>query len=101
MVFGSDQGLVGQFNEVLAEFTAESLGGMPGSKQVWSVGERVQNYLEQAGLSVAGNFPVPNSIAAITTLVGRVLIEIEAQRERGKVAEVYLFFNRPKSRRRL
>ena len=98
VVFGSDQGLVGQFNEVLAEFTAESLRGMPGSKHVWPVGERVQGYLEQAGLPLAGNFPVPNSIAAITTLVGRVLIEIEAQRERGKVAEVYLFFNRPKSR---
>ena len=98
VVFGSDQGLVGQFNEVLAEFTAESLGGMTGGKHVWPVGERVQSYLEQAGLPLAGNFPVPNSIAAITTLVGRVLVEIETQRERGKVAEVYLFFNRPKTR---
>jgi F-type H+-transporting ATPase subunit gamma len=98
VVFGSDQGLVGQFNEVLAEFTAESLGSMPGSKHVWPVGERVQSYLEQAGLQVGGNFAVPNSIAAITTLVGRVLIEIETQREQGRVAEVYLFFNRHKSR---
>ena len=98
VVFGSDQGLVGQFNEVLAEFTAASLGGMPGSKQVWSVGERVQGYLEMTGLPVSGEFAVPNSIAAITTLVGRVLIEIEKQRELGKVAEVYLFYNRPKTR---
>lgn len=98
VVFGSDQGLVGQFNEVLAEFTAQSLGRLPGSKHVWSVGERVQSYLEQAGLPLSGEFPVPNSIAAITSLVGRVLIEIEAQREHGKVAEVYLFYNRPKSR---
>jgi F-type H+-transporting ATPase subunit gamma len=98
VVFGSDQGLVGQFNEVLAEFTANALRGIPGSSNVWSVGERVHDYLEQAGLPVAGDFPVPNSIAAITSLVGRVLIEIETQREQGKVAEVYLFFNRPKSR---
>jgi F-type H+-transporting ATPase subunit gamma len=98
VVFGSDQGLVGQFNEVLAEFTAESLGGMPGGNKVWSVGERVHGYLEQSGLPVAGDFPVPNSIAAITSLVGRVLIEIETQREQGKVAEVFLFFNRPKTR---
>jgi len=98
VVFGSDQGLVGQFNEVLAEFTADSLRGMTGSKHVWSVGERVQGYLEMADLPASGDFPVPNSIAAITSLVGRVLIEIETQRERGKVAEVYLFYNRPKSR---
>lgn len=98
VVFGSDQGLVGQFNEVLVEFTAGSLDGMPGKKHVWSVGERVQSYLDTAGLQVAGQFPVPNSIAGITTLVRRVLIEIETQREQGKVAQVYLFYNRPKTR---
>jgi F-type H+-transporting ATPase subunit gamma len=98
VVFGSDQGLVGQFNEVLADFTAESLRDMPGNKQVWTLGERIVGYLEQGELPVAGNFPVPNSIAAITALVGRVLIEIETQREQGKVAQVYLFYNRPKSR---
>jgi F-type H+-transporting ATPase subunit gamma len=40
---------------------------------------------------------VPNSIAAITPLVGRILIEIETQRQQGKVVQVYLFHNRPKS----
>jgi F-type H+-transporting ATPase subunit gamma len=94
-VFGSDQGLVGQFNEVLADFTVGRLGGMPGSKHIFAVGERVLGYLNDAALPVAGNFTVPNSIAAITTLVGRILIEIEAQRNQGKVAEVYLFHNRP------
>jgi F-type H+-transporting ATPase subunit gamma len=97
VVFGSDQGLVGQFNEVLAEFAVNKLGAMPGSKNIWAVGERVQGYLADAALPVAGNFPVPNSIAAITSLVGRILIEIETQRERGKVVEVYLFHNRPRS----
>ena len=97
VVFGSDQGLVGQFNEVLAEFAVNKLGAMPGSKNIWAVGERVQGYLNDADLPVAGNFPVPNSIAAITSLVGRILIEIETQREEGKVVEVYLFHNRPRS----
>ncbi|MGA8147465.1 MAG: F0F1 ATP synthase subunit gamma [Gallionellaceae bacterium] len=97
VVFGSDQGLVGQFNEVLADFAVNKLGDMPGNKNIWAVGERVQGYLADAALPVADNFPVPNSIAAITSLVGRILIEIETQREQGKVAEVYLFHNRPKS----
>lgn len=98
VVFGSDQGLVGQFNEVLTEFAAGELGHMPGAKQVWTVGERIQGYLEQATLNVDRNFEVPNSIAAITTLVGRVLLEIEKQREQGRIDEVYLFYNRPKTR---
>lgn len=97
VVFGSDQGLVGQFNEVLADFAVNALGGMPGDKAVWAVGERLQGYLSDAALPVAGNFQVPNSIAAITSLVGRILIEIEAQRKQGKVAQIYLFHNRPKS----
>lgn len=97
VVFGSDQGLVGQFNEVLADFAVGKLGDMPGDKNIWAVGERVQGYLADAALPVTGNFAAPNSIAGITTLVGRILIEIETQREQGKIAEVYLFHNRPKS----
>lgn len=97
VVFGSDQGLVGQFNEVLADFAVHQLGAMPGNKNTWVVGERVQGYLDDAALPMAGSFQVPNSIAAVTSLVGRILIEIDAQRERGKVAQVYLFHNRPKS----
>jgi F-type H+-transporting ATPase subunit gamma len=95
VVFGSDQGLVGQFNEVLADFAVGKLGVMSGDKHIIAVGERVQGYLADAALPVAGNFSVPNSIAAITSLVGRILIEIETHREHGKVAEVYLFHNRP------
>ena len=97
VVFGSDQGLVGQFNEVLADFAVQQLSAMPGTKNIWAVGERVQGFLADAALPMAGSFQVPNSIAAVTSLVGRVLIEIETQRERGKVAQVYLFHNRPKS----
>ena len=97
VVFGSDQGLVGQFNEVLADFAVMALNGMPGNKNIWAVGERVQGYLTDAAIPVAGNFFVPNSIGAITSLVGRILIEIDAQRERGEVVQVYLFHNRPMS----
>lgn len=97
VVFGSDQGLVGQFNESLADFSIGELNAMSGEKQVFAVGERVQGRLADAGLSITCNFLVPNSIAAITSLVGRILIEIEMQRKQGQIAEVYLFHNRPSS----
>lgn len=97
VVFGSDQGLVGQFNEVLTDFVASALGNMPGDKRILAVGERVQGHLADVALTATGNFPVPNSINAITSLVGRILIEIDAQRERGEVEQIYLFHNRPKS----
>jgi F-type H+-transporting ATPase subunit gamma len=97
VVFGSDQGLVGQFNEVLADFAVNTLNDMPGNKQIWAVGERVQGHLADAALPMTGSFSVPNSISAITPLVGRILVEIEARRERGEVTQVYLFHNRPRT----
>ncbi len=97
VIFGSDQGLVGQFNEVLAEFVADTLNAMPGTKHVWAVGERVRGHLANESVPVAESFTVPNSIGAVTELVGRVLVEIEAQRERSETMQIYLFHNRPKS----
>src|ERR1700722_13221024 len=42
IVFGSDQGLVGQFNDSMADFVSRSLEVLPGKKEIWVVGERVQ-----------------------------------------------------------
>jgi F-type H+-transporting ATPase subunit gamma len=97
IVFGSDQGLVGQFNDVMVEFVVNTLGSLPGKKTVWAVGERIQARLADTDLLPGKNFILPNSIGAITPLVGQILIEIEAQRELGEIAQVYLFHHCPKS----
>ncbi|MDI1250335.1 MAG: F0F1 ATP synthase subunit gamma [Lacunisphaera sp.] len=95
VVFGSDQGLVGQFNEVVADFAVKALSALPGQPQVWAVGERVHARLVDAGLQVAGLYPVPNSVKTITPLVGRILVEHESQHGQGEAAELHLFYNRP------
>ena len=77
IVFGSDQGLVGQFNEVLAEFVAVTLDPLPGEKKVWAVGERVHSRLAGVGLRPVGLFTVPTCVGAITPLVGQILVESE------------------------
>jgi F-type H+-transporting ATPase subunit gamma len=96
VVFGSDQGLVGQFNDVVADFAIQTLAALPGTHEVWAVGERVHERLVDAGLPVRGVSPVPNSVKAITPLVGQILLESEARQRRG-IAELHLFHNRPKS----
>jgi F-type H+-transporting ATPase subunit gamma len=95
IVFGSDQGLVGQFNDVLTDFVAHTLGALPGQKEVWAVGERIHSRLVDAGLPLAGLFAVPNSVSAITPLVGQIQVESEGRRAKGEYAQVYLFHNRP------
>ena len=96
VVFGSDQGLVGQFNDVVADFAIETLAALPGKPEIWAVGERVHERLVDAGLSPRGVSPVPNSVKAITPLVGQILLESEAREQHG-IAELHLFHNRPKS----
>jgi F-type H+-transporting ATPase subunit gamma len=97
VVFGSDQGLVGQFNEVVAEYAALALAALPGDAQVWAVGERVHARLADADLVLAGIYAVPNSVEAITPLIGQILLESEALRGDREVGELHLFYNRPTS----
>ena len=95
IVFGSDQGLVGQFNDVIAEYAMKTLSALPGKPQVWAVGERVHARLTDIGLPPMGLFAVPNSVQAIAPLVGRILVESEMRHSEGEVAELHLLYNRP------
>ncbi|CAN5769779.1 F0F1 ATP synthase subunit gamma [soil metagenome] len=97
VVFGSDQGLVGQFNDVIADFALKTLSALPGKPRVWAVGERVHARLADAGLPLMGCFAVPNSVKAIALLVGQIQIDSEAQQERGENARFYVFHNRPEA----
>jgi len=105
VVFGSDQGLVGQFNDVVADYAVKTLAALPAKPAVWAVGERIHARLSDAGLPLMGLFTVPNSVKAITPLVGQILMESETRRSpsatlrtgQGEVTELHLFYNRPTS----
>ena len=97
IVFGSDQGLVGQFNETMADFVEKTLTAMPGKKKIWTVGERIEACLADAGLPLAGRFTVPSSIAAITSLVGQLQLETET-RGADACSELYVFHTCPGAR---
>jgi F-type H+-transporting ATPase subunit gamma len=95
VVFGTDHGLVGQFNDHLVKFVGEALSRLPGKKMVWAIGERIQARFEGTALNAGRTMPLPNSISAITPLIGQVLKEVENQRAKGEIRQVYLFHNRP------
>lgn len=97
VVFGSDQGLVGRFNERVAEYAVEALAALPGDAQVWAVGERVHARLADAGLAMTGLYAVPSSVEAITPLIGRILLESETLHGDREASELHLFYNRPTS----
>jgi len=95
IVFGSDQGLVGPFNDVIADQAIATLAGLPGRAQVWAVGERVQARLRDAGLDVLGTYAVPVSVEAIAPLVAQIQIDSEARRTISGMKQIHVFHNRP------
>lgn len=97
VIFGSDQGLVGQFNEILVDFALKTLAKLPGTPSIWAVGERVASRLADHGLPILGLFSVPNSVKGISPLVGRILIESENISGNNEASALYLFYNRPQS----
>lgn len=98
VIFGSDQGLVGQFNDSIAEHAARTLAPLPGRKKIWVVGERVHDRLADLGLAIEGSFTVPLSIQMVTPLTWEIMLAVLGPGLReNEMAELYLFYNRPRS----
>lgn len=95
VVFGSDQGLVGRFNEVVVDY---ALGQTAAAvTKLWAVGERVHERLIDAGRTLEGAFTVPGSVEQITRLVGQILqkIPIADSTVEPQNTVLILFYNRP------
>ncbi|HEA22032.1 hypothetical protein LCGC14_0837840 [marine sediment metagenome] len=96
IVFGSDQGLVAQFNDQMASFVAASFRDIPGKKELWVVGERIQLLLSDEGFTTSKLYEVPNDIDSVTPLVTEILNQSRQRQEHQKISTFYIFHNRPK-----
>ncbi len=94
IVFGSDQGLVGQFNETITDFVQTRLSRATVPTNVWAVGERVFVRLVDAGIDARGPLVVPQSVKGIAALVGQVLLKIEAAQTGHTRDDLHGRFNR-------
>ncbi len=95
IVFGSDQGLVGQFNAIIADEALKTLASSPGQHVIWAVGERVHARLADTASPLIGHYNVPSTVKAIAPLVGQLLIDYETQTARHPATQLFLFYNRP------
>lgn len=98
LVFGSDQGLCGQFNQQIAVYTQNylaELGVAPDKVVAIAIGLRVIPPLENADYEIVDNFSVPRSASEITPQVQQILLTLEAWREQKRINRVMLFFNEP------
>lgn len=98
IVFGSDQGMCGQFNEQIAHSAVmqiKSLSLLPADLTVFAVGARVIPPLEAAGQALAATLPMPSSLAGITSMVQELLLHIETWSQEQQIGRILLFYNRP------
>ncbi len=94
LVFGSEQGLIGPYNERLAEFVKQKSSST--AIEGWAIGARIRDSLEDQHIAVKKLFPVPNSVNGITTLVTDLLTNIDEVVKK-EPAEFFIFHNRPQS----
>ena len=99
VVFGSDQGLVGRFNDTVAEYAAKALSTQRQGLQVWAVGERMRASLADSGMPAIDTFAVPATVQAITRLVTEILVTVvdtmPSTADSAAPSELRLFYNRP------
>jgi F-type H+-transporting ATPase subunit gamma len=95
IVFGSDQGLVGQFNDTLAQFVTKQLAGLRVKQKIWVVGERMHGRLQDAGLTLETGSNVPSSVDGVSPLIGDLLLATEYLWGADLQSPLYLFHHQP------
>jgi F-type H+-transporting ATPase subunit gamma len=95
IIFGTDQGLVGRFNDAIAEFAENNLRESKEEKFIWAAGDRVAARLSDLNLSPDKVYATPNSVNSITGLVDQILISLEEEREKNMLDSCYIFNNAP------
>jgi F-type H+-transporting ATPase subunit gamma len=100
VIFGSELGMCGQFNDLLVNYALEQCQELQGGKDnraIMAVGARAVARLEEAGEKVEFYFDVPGSLSGITPRVQEILLQIEAWQCPGGVERIVLFHHKPVS----
>jgi F-type H+-transporting ATPase subunit gamma len=98
IIFGSDQGMCGQFNEQITAYTLAHLNALqppPQERRVLCVGIRLVPRLEEARQEISEFMHIPGSVDGITASVQDLLLTIDRWREESEIGTFYLFYNRP------
>jgi F-type H+-transporting ATPase subunit gamma len=96
IVFGSDQGLCGQFNaQVVAHALDEmrSLKVPDESRYILTVGERVKDHMERADQVIYDNLTTPSSTAGITPMVQEIVMILQEWHFVLHIQHIYLCYN--------
>lgn len=101
VIFGSDQGMCGQFNENIVEYVDKSVAKMEVDKKelrVLVLGNKAAGLLMDRAIEIDERQSVPASVNGINDSTRKVWMKIFQWREEKDVTDVYLFYNKPKTK---
>ena len=96
IVFGSDQGLCGQLNNLIAAHAVEGMKARGVPKEncvIIAVGVRVADILEDAGYRVLEVLSTPGSTGGITPMVQDITTILEEWRFKRQIENMVLYYN--------
>ncbi|MDR4499523.1 MAG: F0F1 ATP synthase subunit gamma [Candidatus Scalindua sp.] len=96
VVFGSDQGLCGGFNEQIADYALKEIesGKIAKNRTTVCIGARALASLEERKQKVANVFTLPGSLAGVTLTVQQIVMAITDLQTTGKINRVILFHHK-------
>ncbi len=97
VVFGSDWGMCGQFNERIAEYTQKYFNvssTVDSNRFILNVGARIGDRLEAIGYICKARFNLPSSVVGITPVVREIVLTLETWRKQNHVEQILVFYNR-------
>jgi F-type H+-transporting ATPase subunit gamma len=100
VIFGSEQGMCGQFNRQIAEYALQSINSLeiqPEHRRILALGQRVVPDLEELGLNVDERLALLSTSGGIGRVVQHVVLSIEAWRARHQIEQIVIFYNHPLS----
>lgn len=96
IIFGSDQGLCGQLNALIASHAIDGMAKMDVKKEdrtVMTVGLRVADYVLDAGQPIKEMLTTPGSTAGITPMVQEIMIILDEWHFKRHIDFFYLYYN--------
>ena len=94
VVFGSDWGMCGQFNERVVEYAQENWYISADNYVILAVGSRVCDRLEATGYKCEACFTLPSSIGRITSTIQEMVLMLETWRQQNQVNQIIVIYNR-------
>ena len=96
VVFGSDWGMCGQFNERIASYVVEKIENWSLSAEnrlILAIGSKVCDRLEAAGHKCEACFTLPSSIGGITSTIQEMVLILERWRRENLVEGILVIYN--------